>query len=297
MRLVRFTSTDGPRLGLEAEGLLDLTRALQLQSLAQTGEIGPCFRDGADLAAAGLLNAAALGETLAFVNQHSLQSSLAVTGQPRLLAPIARPAKIICMGLNYSAHAKETGWAPPTEPVFFGKASSAVIGPEEPVVCNAEWGRMDPEVELAVVIGKRAKQVAVEEALDYVGGYTALNDFTARDMQSQDIANKLPWFRSKGIDTFCPLGPAIVLTDEIDNPGALNLEMRVNGEVRQKDNTANLIFAVPLLVHHISRYMTLEPGDIIATGTPEGIAPVKPGDMMEAWVEKIGGLRNPVVQG
>jgi len=306
MRLVRFQASDGPRLGLEQTGpaglpgegrILDLTRALQIYSLAQREEVGACFREGEALAEAGLLEAGRIGEVLAFIKEHGLESHLLGRERPRLLSPLARPGKIIALGLNYVGHARESGREPPGEPIFFGKASSAVIGPEEPVIYKAELGRVDPEVELAVVIGKKTKEVRLEEALYHVGGYTVLNDVTAREMQARDLANRLPWYRSKGIDTFCPVGPAIVLTDEIDDPDTLQLEMRVNGEVRQKGNTADLIFPVPFLIHYISRYITLEPGDIIATGTPEGVAPVKPGDVMEAWVERIGVLRNPVVEG
>jgi 2-keto-4-pentenoate hydratase/2-oxohepta-3-ene-1,7-dioic acid hydratase in catechol pathway len=298
MRLIRFKSTDGPRLGLQIEGsnTLDLSQALQMFFSAQGKEESPCLRDVVTLAEAGLLNVEGLRRILDFVREKGMESGLVLNEKPRLLAPAARPGKIIGLGLNYAGHARESGREPPAEPIFFQKSSSAIIGPEEPVGYPSGAGRVDPEVELAVIIGRRAKAVPPAEAMNCVGGYTVLNDMTAREMQSQDIANRLPWYRSKSMDTFCPMGPAIVLTDEIENPGLLRLEMRVNGEVRQKANTADLIFGVPFLIHYISRHITLEPGDVIATGTPEGIAPVKPGDIMEAWVEKIGTLRNPVVE-
>jgi 2-keto-4-pentenoate hydratase/2-oxohepta-3-ene-1,7-dioic acid hydratase in catechol pathway len=306
MRLIRFAAADGPRLGLvEARGaaaeqgpnILDFTQALQVYAAARGASDAPLYRDCLELAEAGLLNADKALQVLAFVKEHALRPGLLLKEKPRLLSPIARPLKIIALGLNYARHAQETGRKPPASPIIFGKASTAVIGPEEPVVYKAELGRVDPEVELGVVIAKKAKEIPSERAMEYIGGYTVVNDVTAREMQSQDVGNHLPWYRSKGIDTFCPLGPAIVLADEIKDPGNLNLEMRVNEEVRQRANTRELIFGIPFLIHYISKFITLEPGDIIATGTPEGIAPVKPGDMMEAWVEGIGTLRNPVVEG
>ncbi|UCH36770.1 MAG: fumarylacetoacetate hydrolase family protein [Armatimonadota bacterium] len=214
---------------------------------------------------------------------------------PRLLSPLARPPKILALGRNYRAHALESGLGVPDEPVFFCKASTAVIDPEQPVVIKRDLTRVDPEVELAVIIGERGADIPPERAASFVAGYTVLNDVTARDMQKDDLSKSNPWFRSKGIDTFCPLGPCIVLPDEIREPVELDLEMRVNGEVRQRDNTASLMFKIPYLIEFISHHMTIEPGDIISTGTPEGMAPIKPGDTMEAEVEGIGILRNPVV--
>ena len=301
MRLVRFASSDGPRLGLQEVdaddntlSLFDLTDALNCL-VPEQGAPADGFRDVAALARAGWLAPERLRELLRDYHGGKAKEKLA---EPRqLLAPIHRPEKIIALGMNYAKHARELGTAAPAEPIIFSKAASAIIGPGEPVVCKPEWGRIDPEVELAVVMGRRAKEAPLAEAMEYVGGYTVLNDMTAREMQARDMAARQPWFRSKSIDTFCPLGPSVVLPDEIADPGNLKLEMRVNGEVRQQASTSDLIFGVPFLIHYISGLITLEPGDIIATGTPEGIAPVQPGDVMEAWVEKIGVLRNPVVQG
>jgi len=147
---------------------------------------------------------------------------------------------------------------------------------------------------LALVIGRRAKYVAEEDACDYVAGYTILNDVTARGMQKSDIDQGLPWFRSKSIDTFCPLGPVIALPDEMAWPVEVDIELRVNGEVRQKTNTSKFIFSIPEVLSFITRFMTLEPGDIISTGTPEGIAAIVPGDTVEITIPPIGVLRNPV---
>jgi 5-oxopent-3-ene-1,2,5-tricarboxylate decarboxylase/2-hydroxyhepta-2,4-diene-1,7-dioate isomerase len=153
---------------------------------------------------------------------------------------------------------------------------------------------MDHEVELAVVIGKKAKAVKKKDAFKYVAGYTICNDVSARDLQTKDIAAKLPWFRSKSFDTFSPLGPWIVTADEFVPPIHVNVECRVNGKVRQKANTRDLVFDIPTVIEFISRYITLEPGDIISTGTPAGIGPITHGDSVACRIEKIGELQNPV---
>lgn len=208
--------------------------------------------------------------------------------------PLLRPGKIICLGLNYAEHAREGNRPVPEEPIYFEKAVTSIIAHDQPVIYPPHLGRIDPEVELAFVIGKRARGVKEAEAGAYIAGYTILNDMTARDLQQKDIGNRNPWYRSKSLDTFCPVGPWIVTADEIDPQEALMIKLRVNGEVRQNSSTRYLVFNVPTLLCRISELITLEPGDIISTGTPEGIAPVYPGDVMEAEIEKIGVLRNPV---
>jgi 5-oxopent-3-ene-1,2,5-tricarboxylate decarboxylase/2-hydroxyhepta-2,4-diene-1,7-dioate isomerase len=208
--------------------------------------------------------------------------------------PLLRPGKIICLGLNYVEHAREGNVPVPEEPIYFEKAVSAVIAHNQPVMYPPHLGRIDPEVELAVVIGKRARAVQETEAGACIAGYTILNDMTARDLQRKDIGNHHPWYRSKSLDTFCPLGPWIVTADEIDPDEPLNIQLRVNGDVRQNSSTRHLVFKIPALISRISELITLEPGDVISTGTPEGIAPVYPGDVMEGEIEKIGILRNTV---
>jgi 5-oxopent-3-ene-1,2,5-tricarboxylate decarboxylase / 2-hydroxyhepta-2,4-diene-1,7-dioate isomerase len=209
-------------------------------------------------------------------------------------AALYRPEKVICLGLNYSEHARETAIDLPKEPIYFVKANSSVIAHEQPIIYPDGLGRIDPEGELAVIIGKRAKEVTEEEAPDYIGGYTILNDVTARDLQAKDMQNKHPWFRSKSLDTFCPIGPWIVTANEILPDEPLKLRLSVNGEVRQNSSTKYLVFKIRALISRISALMTLEPGDVISTGTPEGIAPTYPGDVVEIEVEKIGILRNRV---
>lgn len=203
-----------------------------------------------------------------------------------LLAP-AEPSKIIGIGKNYLAHAAELSSEVPDEPLMFLKPPTAVIGPDDTIICPSLSERVDHEGELAVVIGRRARNVPAEQALDYVRGYTCGNDVTARDLQRRENQ----WVRGKGFDTFCALGPWI----ETDlNPYAVTVVTRVNGEVRQEGNTADMIFDVPTLIATASRVMTLLPGDVIMTGTPSGVGPILPGDSVEVDVEGIGVLRNHV---
>lgn len=202
----------------------------------------------------------------------------------QLLAPCL-PSKIIAIGLNYIKHIKESGMPTPEEPLFFLKPPSAVIGPGDHIWYPQMTKQVDYEGELTVVIGRKAKRVSEESALDYVFGYTCGNDVSARDLQRKDGQ----WTRAKGFDTFCPLGPAIVTG--ID-PSGLQIATRLNGEIRQNDNTAEMIFPIPRLVSYISQIMTLQPFDVILTGTPSGVGPMKPGDVVEVEIENIGILRN-----
>jgi len=201
----------------------------------------------------------------------------------KLLAP-CEPTKIVAIGLNYHSHAKEVGQAPPAEPIMFYKPSSSVIGPEEKIV-NPGSTRVDYEAELGVVIKALAQKVSEKDAMKYVLGYTCCNDVSARDWQKNDSQ----WSRAKGADTFSPIGPWI--ETDID-PGKVVLEAYLNGERKQHVNTSDLIFGVPALVSYITRFITLFPGDVIATGTPAGISPMKSGDTIEIKVEGIGTLRN-----
>jgi len=206
----------------------------------------------------------------------------------KLLSPCI-PSKIVAIGLNYRSHAEETNSALPEAPMIFIKPPTAVIGPEDNIVYPPSSTRVDHECELGVVIKKPAWQVSKEEALDYVLGYTCFNDVTARDLQRRDGQ----FTRAKGFNTFAPVGPCI--ETELD-PGNVPLETYLNGELKQRGNTNDLIYPVPELINFISQVMTLLPGDIIATGTPSGISPMLPGDTVEIKIEPIGTLRNYVVK-
>jgi 2-keto-4-pentenoate hydratase/2-oxohepta-3-ene-1,7-dioic acid hydratase in catechol pathway len=209
----------------------------------------------------------------------------------RLLAPVT-PSKILCVGRNYREHARELGNEPPAEPLIFFKPPSSVIGPAAGVVYPAVTERMDYEGELAVVIGKPCRNVGADEDVrSYIRGYTCLNDMTARDLQKRDGQ----WWRAKGFDTSCPVGPLV--SDELDPWKGVTLETRINGELRQHGNTADFIFPLDFIIRWCARFITLLPGDLIATGTPAGVGPVKPGDVMEVSIEGIGTLKNPVIAG
>lgn len=201
-----------------------------------------------------------------------------------LLAPCV-PTKALCAGLNYRDHAAEMGLRIPSEPVIFMKPPSAVIGPGAAIERPAMSGRVDFEAELAVVIGRRARRVKAAKAADYILGYTCANDVTARDLQPKDGQ----WTVSKSFDSFLPIGPWIVT--DLD-PSSLSVQAKLNGAVKQASNTSNLIFSVPELVEYLSAVMTLEPGDLILTGTPSGIGPMAPGDRIEIEIEGIGTLSN-----
>lgn len=204
-----------------------------------------------------------------------------------LLAPVM-PGKIACVGRNYAAHAAELGNEVPPEPLIFLKAPSSVIGPNEAVVYPAISERVDHEGELAIVIGRRCRNVKAETAADVIFGYTVANDVTARDLQQKDDQ----WSRAKGFDTFCPVGPWV---DTAFDPAGRQLRCLVNGEVRQDSTTDLMIYSIGRIIAHISRFMTLEPGDLILTGTPSGIGPVQVGDTITVEIEGLGLISNPVV--
>jgi 2-keto-4-pentenoate hydratase/2-oxohepta-3-ene-1,7-dioic acid hydratase in catechol pathway len=209
-------------------------------------------------------------------------------GTVKLLAPVV-PSKIVCIGRNYREHAAELGNEVPKEPLLFLKAPSAVIAPEDAIRIPALSQRVDFEGELAVVIGRKATRIwPDEDPRKYIRGYTIVNDVTARDLQKSDGQ----WSRAKGFDTFCPMGPLV--TDEVDPEAGLTVETRLNGEVKQRGTTRDLIFGIAALLRHITAAMTLLPGDVIPTGTPAGVAPMQPGDRVEVTVEGIGTLGNPV---
>jgi 2-keto-4-pentenoate hydratase/2-oxohepta-3-ene-1,7-dioic acid hydratase in catechol pathway len=258
-----------------------------------------------DLGLSDMIEGIALGERwIASVREQAANAKAGEwvsLDEVRLLAPIPRPRKnIFCVGKNYAEHAMELGGAEsiPQHPVVFSKFPTTVIAHEDDILRHADVTEMlDYEGELAVVIGRKGRKIAKEEALDYVFGYTIINDVTARDLQKRHLQFDL----GKSLDTFCPMGPYLVYKEAIPNPGALKIETRVNGEVRQSSNTQHFIFDIPTLIATISAGITLEPGDIIATGTPAGVGlGFKPprllssGDQVEIEVEGIGILRNRV---
>jgi 2-keto-4-pentenoate hydratase/2-oxohepta-3-ene-1,7-dioic acid hydratase in catechol pathway len=291
MRLVSYAAKDGgSHLGaLTEHGVVDLCAAARelslprdtfasMSSWLEAGE--PRLVDPAKLTARASSSALPLADL-------------------RLLPPVPRPGKIVAIGLNYKDHSLESGAAaPPKSPIIFAKFPTSIAGPEDAIVIPVGNPNVDYEAELAVVIGRRGKAIPAAQALEFVAGYMPLNDVSARVWQFGDKQ----WVRGKSCDTFCPTGPHLTTRDEIPDPHALAIRTRVNGITMQDSHTSRMIFRVPELIEFTSLSITLEPGDIIATGTPEGVGAfrkppifLKPGDMVEVEIEGLGVLRNPVV--
>lgn len=297
MRLVTFDAGRGDRLGalLPGERLLDLTSAIP----------GPETASMLALIAAGPAALARVREAVARAEAGSAEH-LTDAARARLRPPIPRPPKnVICTGMNYRSHVEQDAVAlgkplvMPKAPPFFSKPVTAVIGPGDAIVRDRRLTeQLDYEGELAVVIGRRGSWIGAHEAMDYVFGYTLGNDVSARDLQAQ----MTQFYYAKGLDTFCPLGPAIVDRDSMPSLDTVDVMLSVNDEPRQRESVGNLLFAIPTIIEHLSRGMTLEPGDIILTGTPGGcgyqMSPprfLQPGDVVECSAESIGVLRNPVI--
>jgi 2-keto-4-pentenoate hydratase/2-oxohepta-3-ene-1,7-dioic acid hydratase in catechol pathway len=292
MRLVRYEGNDGAiRLGaLTNNGVIHLENAA-----ASMGFATEAFRDTSSFLSAG---DAAIQQAQKVV-QEAAESAFTALSSVKLRAPVPRPGKIIAVGLNYRDHSIEAGAKElPKTPIIFAKFPTSISGPGDSIVLPHGDPQVDYEAELAVVIGKKTKAISAAEALQNVAGYMPLNDVSARTWQFADKQ----WVRGKSCDTFCPTGPYLTTRDEISDPQSLSISARVNGTTLQDSNTSRMIFRVAELIEFISASITLEPGDIIATGTPEGVGvfrtpPIflKPGDIVEIEIEKLGLLRNPVV--
>jgi len=292
MRVVRYEEGDGvTRLGaLTDRGIIPLGMA------ARSLSISPEYFADMDSFLSGGEAARISAEK---VISGAPQSAAILISNVVLRAPIRRPGKIIAVGLNYRDHSLEAGAKNlPKTPILFAKFATSISGPSDPILIPPGDPQVDYEAELAVVIGKRGKAIAAANAFEHVAGYMPLNDVTARAWQFADKQ----WVRGKSCDTFCPIGPCLTTSDEIPDPHALAICARVNGVTVQDSNTSKMIFRIPELIEFISGGISLEPGDIIATGTPEGVGvfrnpPVflKAGDIVEVEIEKLGVLRNPVV--
>lgn len=312
MRLVTFEYQGSTRLGAEQDGhVVDLNRGYALL-LATRGAADFQARADRELPAdmRGFLDLwdhslPLAKEVLAFAR--SVQSTGGPLAQAmvhplqavRLRAPVLNPRKIICLGLNYRDHAQESKAEIPTDPILFSKYATAIIGPEDPVLLPGVSKEVDYEAELAFIMARRGRHISKTQALDYVAGYTAFHDVSARDYQIRKPGGQ--WMSGKTFDTFAPMGPALVTKEDIPDPHVLDIKCTVSGEVLQSSNTKHLIFSIPDIVAYCSHIFTLEPGDVIATGTPGGVGFArKPprflqdGDVAVIEIQRIGALRNPV---
>jgi 2-keto-4-pentenoate hydratase/2-oxohepta-3-ene-1,7-dioic acid hydratase in catechol pathway len=295
MKIAQFEDNQGLCVGVEGRtGWINYSKAEALYYLLRHGVAVEQVPTIQYLLESDEYSPAGMKQILDFVVKGDLLKHLRLGKDAVMKAPILRPGKIVALGLNYVLHAKEGSFEVPKEPLIFVKAGSSVIGPNETVRIPRGMGRMDHEVELAAVIGKTATRVKKRSAYACIAGYTICNDVTARTVQTNDIQNRHPWFRSKSFDTFTPLGPWMLTADEIRPPVRLPLECRVNGRVRQKANTKDLVFDIPTIIEFVTKHITLEPGDIVSTGTPGGIGPIKHGDTMVCRIKNLGELRNPV---
>lgn len=280
MRLVNFRKGADSGFGVEREG--------KVRPLASAG-----YRNDAEFLAAG---AKALDAARALLNDKN--ATAFSTNEVQLLAPVLKPGKILCIGLNYRDHAVESGMAIPSVPTVFLKLPNAITGPGANIILPAISEQPDYEAEFAAVIGKAGRNIRAEDWEQHVLGYTILNDVSARDVQL--VTSQ--WMLGKSFDTFCPMGPAIVTTDELRDPHSLDIQLAINGETLQHSNTRELIFKLPQLIAHLSSIVPLEPGDVISTGTPAGVGLgrepkrwLKPGEEIVVRIEGIGELRNRTV--
>lgn len=281
MRIVSYQSSAGPRIAaMREEKYVDLSGAGLPDSMRELLALGDAgLRRAAEVAATG--------------------RELQPAAVEKLLAPVPDARKVICVGLNYADHARESGATPPDEPVLFNKFPTALRGHGEPIVLPRVSQEVDFEAELVVVIGRAGRHIARDRALEHVAGYCPGHDVSARDWQLRKPGKQ--WLLGKTFDTFAPCGPALVTRDEVPNPGKLAIRLRLNGEIMQDSNTDQFIFPVEEVVSYVSQVCTLEPGDLIFTGTPPGVGfarqpPrfLKPGDVAEVEIDGLGTLRNPV---
>jgi 2,4-diketo-3-deoxy-L-fuconate hydrolase len=307
MKLYTFEIAGQRRVGAEGRGFLVDLRTAYAAMLSARGhktDVLPVFPPTMlDFLRAGEPALSAARDTLAFMAKRPAapvgERLSYAFDEVKILAPVPRPGKILCSGINYRGHLQENpGATMPTEPFFFSKLPSAVIGPNQPIIHPPQTRQLDYEVELAVVIGRSVKCMPESEVMGCVAGYTILHDVSARDVQFKDNQITL----GKNFDTFCPMGPCLVTADELTNPANVRLRSLVNGTVMQDGSTSDWVFPLPVLLRRLAQIMTLEPGDVISTGTPAGVGvfrkpPVflRPGDQVRLEIDGIGVLENPVV--
>lgn len=295
MRLVTYTTNGSSALGIEVNGrIANLAAAAQAAGQGSLPNDMRSFLEGGD---AALQSALATAKFLAGDGATNDTNVYPAKDAIKITAPILNPRKIICIGLNYMDHVIEQNIKAPELPVMFAKFDNAIIGTGDAIIHPKETKQLDYEAELGFVVGKTAKNVKAENALDYVAGYTNINDVSARDLQF----SASQWTAGKACDTFCPMGPYLVTKDEISDPHNLSIRTTVNDQVLQDSNSRHLIFKIPQLIEYITAIITLEPGDVVSTGTPDGVGVfrnpqvfLKAGDTCRIEIEKLGQLVNPV---
>ncbi len=296
MKAFSFTTDKAiAQIGVEFDGeVYNFSLAWELYKQLKSNGKGPRLNFLQIMVEADFFDLETLQEVFTALKEVRPLDDLKLKGPIKFQPPIGRPQKILCLGRNYEAHAEELGNVVPEEPIFFSKSPSAIIAHEDTIRLPPKVGRVDYEGELAIVMSKAASHVSEKYAYDFIAGYSILNDVTARDLQRADIKAGKPWFRSKSFDTFCPFGPYLVPKDYIKNLDELDLEVRVNGERKQFASVSQMIFKIPEIISYLSKHLTLQPGDIIATGTPRGVGPLQVGDIVECEISQIGTLRNRV---
>ncbi len=297
MRTFAFTTQHGePRIGVVYDKhRFDFTRIWQIFKEIRSSPRTPDYHFLQIMIEMENFSQQVISEVVEQVKNFRGLNDLVIKGEINYDMPIQRPSKVLCMARNYRKHAEEFDHNVPTKPVFFSKLPSSLIPHEGSIRVPTDIGRVDHEVELAVVIGQTVTQISASDAMSAIAGYTIANDVSARAAQKESAANGEPWTFSKGLDTFLPIGPYLIPADSIKDPHNLDIELTVNDEARQHSNTKNMIFDIPTIISSMSRYITLFPGDIICTGTPEGVGPIQPGDLVQAKIEGMGVLRNHVV--
>lgn len=298
MKLFSYQREEALGIGVETDqDSYDLSKAFTIYQKAK-GIRTPVALDFLQvLIEMGYCSEEMIGQVLEDAWVRSKQQEILLKEEYAIRLPVMRPSKILCLGRNFKSHAKELDHDVPEEPLFFSKAPSSLV-PHEADIVIPHWldGRVDHEAELALIIGRQGKNIPENEAMSFVAGYTILNDVTARSMQKKDTSENKPWFRSKSLDTFCPTGPYVVPADSVEDPNAMEIRLTVNGEERQKAGTSSMIFKIPEIIAYLSKFMTLQPADVIATGTPAGVSPLQDGDIIEITITGLGTLRNRVVK-
>lgn len=296
MKAFSFKTDKGAlQIGVEFENALyNFSWAWEIYKEIKNQGRGPSLNFLQVMVEADFFNLETFQEVLSTLKEVRPLSDLQLSGNFTFLPPINRPQKILCVGRSYKAHAEEFANEVPAEPIFFSKAPSALISHNESIRIPPGVGRVDFEGELAVVISKRAQQISESKAFDFIAGYSILNDVTARELQQSDFKEGRPWFRSKSFDTFCPFGPFLLAKDAIENYRDLEIEVTVNGARKQHASISEMIFSVEKIVAYISKFCTLQPGDVIATGTPAGVGQLNAGDSVECKISHIGTLKNTV---